>query len=102
MKQRKTHDSTKLSWDVDEAADFLRIHRNTLLERIDKGEGPPAAREGRAYVLLVEDCVAYLRERAREEQRKRRTEREKQEEIPKRTGGGKRQPLPELPPLPRS
>ncbi|WP_398308338.1 helix-turn-helix domain-containing protein [Zoogloea sp.] len=44
---------------VDEAADFLKVHTNTVLRLINDGT-IPAAKIGRAYVMLKTDLMAYL------------------------------------------
>lgn len=45
--------------DITEAADILKVHPNTVQDLISKGF-LPAAKIGRAYVILVRDLVAYI------------------------------------------
>jgi excisionase family DNA binding protein len=47
--------------DVQAAAKFLHIHPETVKERIKAG-AIPAAKAGRAYVMLRCDLEAYLRQ----------------------------------------
>lgn len=44
---------------IHQAAELLKIHWQTLLELIDKGI-LPAAKIGRAWVLLEDDVIMYL------------------------------------------
>lgn len=92
---KKQHDRSKLSFDADEAADFLKIHRNTVLELAEKGE-LPGAKIGRAWVFVTDDLVEWLRLQVKQQQSNNRGD----ESPPQRQGGGKRQPLPQLPDLP--
>lgn len=48
------------TFNVDECAQFLKIHRTTVLELAGKGE-LPGAKIGRAWVFLEDDLVAYVR-----------------------------------------
>lgn len=45
--------------DIDQAADFLKVHPNTVYRLIHDGS-LPAARIGRAYVILKAHLLAYL------------------------------------------
>lgn len=45
--------------DVTGAADLMKIHPNTVLLMIEKGT-LPAAKIGRAYVLLYKDVLAHI------------------------------------------
>lgn len=45
--------------DVAGAADMLKVHEETVLRMIRAGS-LPAARVGRAYVLLAEDVMSYI------------------------------------------
>ena len=45
---------------VNEAAQFLRMHRVTLLEKARSGE-IPGAKPGKSWVFLEADLAAYLR-----------------------------------------
>ena len=44
---------------ITQAADMLRVHPNTAFKLIESG-ALPAARIGRAYVLLHRDVLAYV------------------------------------------
>ncbi len=46
--------------DLLQAADFLKLHWQTLREKAKRGE-VPAAKLGRRWVFLREDLVSYLR-----------------------------------------
>lgn len=48
------------TFNLDEAARFLRMSPNVLRERARRGD-LPAAKPGKAWVFLEEDLVAYLR-----------------------------------------
>lgn len=56
---------------VDDCAEFLHVHRNTVLELAGSGE-LPGAQVGRSWVFLKEDVVAYLRKRINEQTANRR------------------------------
>lgn len=43
---------------VHEAAQTLKVHENTILKLIESG-AIPAAKIGRAYVMLTKDVMAY-------------------------------------------
>ncbi len=45
--------------DVQGAADILKVHPKTVLSLIDAG-ALPAARVGRAYVMLTEDVINHV------------------------------------------
>ena len=45
--------------DVLGAADLMKVHPKTVLEMIDKGM-IPAAKLGRAYVMLQKDVIALV------------------------------------------
>lgn len=45
--------------DVPAAADMLKVHPKTVLDLIDSGE-IPAARVGRAYVMLTRDVLNHI------------------------------------------
>lgn len=45
--------------DINGAADLLKIHPKTVLDLIGTGE-LPAARVGRAYVLLTRDVIDHV------------------------------------------
>lgn len=61
----------KLTFDTDEAAGFLKVHPNTVLQLAEHGD-LPGAKIGRAWVFLVEDLVTYLREQVYEQSQQRR------------------------------
>lgn len=44
---------------VPEASDLLNVHPNTVFKLIDSGE-LPAAKIGRAYVMLYKDVMDYV------------------------------------------
>lgn len=46
--------------DINEAADFLRCHKETLRRLADSGE-LPGTKIGRAWVFVREDLIAYVR-----------------------------------------
>jgi len=48
------------TFDLYEAADFLKMHWQTLREKAVSGE-IPAAKPAKQWVFLVEDLVSYLR-----------------------------------------
>lgn len=45
--------------DINQAADLMKIHPKTVIDKIQAGE-LPAARIGRAYVLLTRDVLQYV------------------------------------------
>jgi len=50
---------TKSTLSVPEASDMLNVHPNTVFKLIEAG-ALPAAKIGRAYVLLTKDVMQYL------------------------------------------
>lgn len=50
---------TKSTLTVPEAAEMLAIHPNSVFKLIDAG-ALPAAKIGRAYVMLAKDVLGYL------------------------------------------
>ena len=64
-----------LTFNIGEAADFLKVHRNTVLQLVERGDFP-GAKIGRAWVFLVEDLIAYLREQTHKQMSQRRKEHE--------------------------
>ena len=52
------------TYDINEAADFLKVDRTTALERAASGE-LPGAKIGRAWVFLESDSVKYRRDKVR-------------------------------------
>ena len=97
MPQPKTHDRSKITYDADEAADMLKVHRSTVLELAESGK-LPGTKVGRAWVFLVDDLVRWLREQIEADRRRRQGS---DPEAPRRTGGGRRREPPELPDLSR-
>jgi excisionase family DNA binding protein len=91
------------TYDINEAADFLKIDRSTALELAHVGT-LPGAKVGRAWVFMEDELVAYLRDVTRKQTQARRAHAEavnvigraQQEPKVKRRG---RRPLPELPEL---
>ena len=59
------------TYDIAEAADFLKVDRTTVLELAGLGE-LPGAKVGRAWVFLESDLVEYLRDRVRRQTNERR------------------------------
>ncbi|MEJ2630927.1 MAG: helix-turn-helix domain-containing protein [Acidihalobacter sp.] len=96
MPDKKEHDRSKITFDVDETADMLKVHRNTVLQLAEKGK-LPGAKIGRAWVFVVDDLVKWLRLEV-ERQRHQRLDSKTQ----LRTGGGRRRPPPTLPNLPET
>jgi len=47
--------------DIIGAADLMKVHPNTVLDLIHSG-ALPAARIGRAYVLLTQDVLDYIQQ----------------------------------------
>lgn len=45
--------------DIPGAADLLKVHPKTMLDLIGSG-AIPAAKVGRAYVMLTKDVLAYI------------------------------------------
>jgi excisionase family DNA binding protein len=48
--------------DIHQAGDILKVHPETVLDLIAKGD-IPAGRIGRAYVMLRKDVIAYVSKR---------------------------------------
>lgn len=92
MLERKEHVKGKVTFDVDEAADMLKVHRNTVLKLAEKGD-LPAAKIGRAWVFIVENLVTWLKNTTNDQVK----ERKELHSAPKRSGGGRRQEPPRLP-----
>ncbi len=92
------------TYDINEAADFLKIDRSTALELAHIGT-LPGAKVGRSWVFMEDELVAYLRDVTRKQTQARRANAEaaqvigraQQEPKPRRRGRGR--PLPELPEL---
>jgi excisionase family DNA binding protein len=92
------------TYDINEAADFLKVDRSTALELASAGT-LPGAKVGRAWVFMEEELVAYLRDITRKQTQARRAHAEAtqvidrvvREPTPRRRG--RRRPLPALPEL---
>jgi excisionase family DNA binding protein len=92
------------TYDIHEAADFLKIDRSTALELAHIG-ALPGAKVGRSWVFMEDELVAYLRDVTRKQTQARRADAEaaqvigraQQEPKPRRRGRGR--PLPKLPEL---
>ena len=61
------------TYDINEAADFLKVDRATALDLAGSGE-LPGAKVGRAWVFLESDLVDYLRDKVRRQTTERREE----------------------------
>lgn len=93
------------TYDINEAAEFLKVDRTTALERAASGE-LPGAKIGRAWVFLESDLVEYLRDKVRRQTTERREEtalRERRSKEPvvyaARPLKRRKRELPELPEL---
>ena len=92
------------TYDINEAADFLKIDRSTALELASVGT-LPGAKVGRAWVFMEDELVAYLRDATRKQTQTRRAnaeasrvlEQAQREPRPRRRG--RRRALPNLPEL---
>ena len=62
---------TTKTYDIYEAAQFLKIDRSTALDLAGSGE-LPGAKVGRAWVFLESDLVAYLEDKVRGQTMERR------------------------------
>jgi excisionase family DNA binding protein len=51
--------TTKSTLSIIEAADLMNVHPNTVFKLINTGL-IPAAKIGRAYVILYKDAMAYI------------------------------------------
>ena len=52
--------------DINECAEFLKVHPTTILELAASGE-LPGAKIGRAWVFLQDDLIEYLRSKVRQQ-----------------------------------
>jgi len=90
------------TYDINEAADFLKIDRSTALDLASLGT-LPGAKVGRAWVFMEDELIAYLRDVTRKQTQVRRTEAEATQVIERavREPGlrrrSRRRPLPALP-----
>ena len=64
-------DAMMRTFDIPEAAEFLKIDRTTVLELAGAGE-LPGAKVGRAWVFLEADLIEYLRDKVRRQTNERR------------------------------
>src|SRR5437868_12477791 len=93
------------TYDIDEAAEFLKVDRETARDLATVGE-LPGAKVGRAWVFLETDLIEFLKDRVRQQTNQRRAEASVQQQLERsvystqgRTASRKR-PLPKLPELP--
>ena len=92
------------TYDINEAADFLKIDRSTALELAHLGT-LPGAKVGRAWVFMEDELVAYLRDMTRKQTQARRAEAEsaliikRAQQEPRPKPRGRRRRLPDLPEL---
>jgi excisionase family DNA binding protein len=92
------------TYDINEAADFLKIDRSTALELAHLGT-LPGAKVGRAWVFMEDELVAYLRDMTRKQTQARRAEAEAAQIIkeakrdPRPKPRGRHRRLPDLPEL---
>ena len=92
------------TFDINEAADFLKIDRSTALDLAHVGT-LPGAKVGRAWVFMEDELVAYLRDVTRKQTQARRAQLEvaqvidRAQQEPKPRRRGRRRPLPDLPEL---
>ncbi len=59
------------TYDIHEAAEFLKVDRTTALDLAGSGD-LPGAKVGRSWVFLESDLVEYLRDRVRQQTNERR------------------------------
>ena len=59
------------TYDINEAADFLKVDRSTALDLANLGT-LPGAKVGRAWVFMEDELVAYLRDVTRKQTQVRR------------------------------
>ena len=59
------------TYDINEAADFLKVDRSTALDLANVGS-LPGAKVGRAWVFMEDELVAYLRDITRKQTQARR------------------------------
>ena len=92
------------TYDINEAADFLKVDRSTALDLANLGS-LPGAKVGRAWVFLEDELIAYLRDITRKQTQVRRANAEaaqclqRTEREPKPLQRTRRRPVPELPEL---
>jgi excisionase family DNA binding protein len=95
------------TYDINEAAEFLKVDRSTALDLAGRGE-LPGAKVGRSWVFLESDLEEYLRDQVRRQTSQRRGEselRERRANSPTPVGDGiypirrRRREPPKLPEL---
>ena len=92
------------TYDINEAADFLKVDRSTALDLAHLGT-LPGAKVGRVWVFTEDELVAYLRDVTRKQTQARRAQLEvaqvidRAQQEPKPRRRGRSRPLPELPEL---
>ncbi len=68
------------TYDISEAAEFLKVDRSTVLNLAGRGD-LPGAKIGRAWVFLEDELVDYLRAKTREQTRHRQAESRVEEDL---------------------
>ncbi len=92
------------TYDINEAADFLKVDRSTALDLANLGS-LPGAKVGRAWVFMEDELVAYLRDVTRKQTQVRRANAEAAQALdqaqrePKPLQRSRRRPVPDLPEL---
>jgi len=95
---------TMRTYDINEAADFLKVDRSTALDLANLGS-LPGAKVGRAWVFMEDELVAYLRDVTRKQTQVRRANAEAAQALdrvqrePRPVQRSRRRPVPELPEL---
>ncbi len=94
------------TYDITEAAEFLKVDRSTVLDLASSGD-LPGAKVGRAWVFLESDLVDYLRDKVRRQTNERREDTALRQRKSKEPSTFTAQPLtrrkrelPKLPELP--
>jgi excisionase family DNA binding protein len=64
------------TYDIHEAADFLKVDRSTALDLAGSG-ALPGAKVGRSWVFLESDLEEYLRDQVRRQTEERRSDHER-------------------------
>lgn len=92
----------KVTLNINECAEFLKIKRTFALELAGSGK-LPGAKIGRTWVFLQNDLVEYLRSEASRQQSERQDKERLANEFilatysPRRQPKNRRRPLPKLP-----
>jgi excisionase family DNA binding protein len=92
------------TYDINEAADFLKVDRSTALDLANLGT-LPGAKVGRAWVFMEDELVAYLRDVTRKQTQVRRANAEacqvmdRAQPEPGPVRRSRRRPVPDLPEL---